>query len=436
MIIDQRVGRDTVLIEAVNDALPSLYMKALDENDITPLSQPEMEMDQIEDGEAVKFRAELDIAPKIELPEFHGLEAEVEAIAVDDAVVGEQLDLLRQRFGTLTPVERAAGKDDFVTLDLSAAHDGEPIEEAQATGMSYQVGRGTMLAGLDDALEGMSAGDEKTFESMLAAGEYRDQPVDVTVKVTAVKQQDLPELDDEFAQTASEFDTVAELRADVRERAVRSARMEQAEAARDAVLKKLLTLIEVPLPDAAVQAEVESRRTQLGEQLSYAGMTEADYLAGQEQSEEDYLAELDSRVREAMAAQFVLEEIAKVEQTNVEEAELTDLLLRRAQESGISPEEYVKHAVEHNHVPELMGEIRRGKALAHVVVTADVKDSNGEHVELATLMPDGTYAEVTESETAEGAEDDGQPHGATATGDAASGLVVAGDYAIVEDEDA
>lgn len=426
MIIDQRVGRGTVLIEAVNDALPTLYMKALEDNDITPLSQPEMEMDEIEDGAGVSFRAELDVAPKIELPEFHGLEAEVDDISVDDSDVDAQLDSLRQRFGSLNVVERAASTDDFVTIDLSAAKEGEPIAEAQATGMSYQIGRGTMLEGLDASLEGMSAGDEKTFETTLVGGEYRDQPVDVTVKVTAVKEQQLPELDDEFAQQASEFDTVDELKADIRERVTRAARLEQAAASRDAVLETLLSLVDVPLPDAAVENELTNRRAQLAEQLSYAGMTEADYLETEGKSAEEFGAELEKRVRDAMAAQFVLGEIAKVEEMGVDESELTQMLMRRAQDSGVSPEEYIKHAVEHNHLPDLMAEIRRGKALAHIVVTAAVKDRSGNLLELATLMPDGTYADPAEVEELD--------HPTPST-DAAADVVVAGDYAIV-DEDA
>ncbi len=427
MIIDQRVGRDTVLIEAVNDALPSLYMKALDDNDLIPLSQPELELDKVEDGVAVVFRAELDIAPKIELPEFHGLEAEVDGLKVEDSDVDEQLDNLRQRFGTLTTVERAATSGDFVTIDLSAAKDGEPINEAQATGMSYQLGRGTMLEGLDETLEGMSAGDERTFSSTLVGGEYRDQEVDITVAVSAVKEQELPELDDEFAQSASEFDTVDELKADLRERVTRGARLQQAEAARDAVLKKLLSLVDMPLPDGAVENEITNRRQRLTEQLSYAGMSEADFLAAEEQTAEEFATALEAQVRDAMAAQFILDEIAKFEEIGVEEDELTQLLMQRAQQSGTSPEEYIKHMVDHNHLPELVSEVRRGKALAHVVTTAVVTDTSGNLVELATLMPDGTYADPEEVEEIE--------HPTSSSTDAAGGLVVAGDYAIV-DEDA
>ena len=393
MVIDQRIGRDAVLDEAVNDALPKLYMQALQDNNIVPLSQPELDLGEFQDGSALNFSAELDVKPEITLPTYEGLEVEVADFSVGDDEVDEQMEALRERFGTLTPVDRAAADGDFVTIDLSAARDGEDIEEAQATGMSYQVGRGTMLEGLDEALEGMSAGEEATFSSTLVGGEYKDQMVDVTVKLTAVREQELPALDDDFAQTASEFDTIVELKDDLRERLVRGARVEQAAAARDAVLEKLLTLVEVPLPDAAVAEELQSRRDSINEQLSYAGMSEADYLESEGQTEDEFAVDLDKRVRDAMAAQFVLDEIATAEAVGVDEGELTQHLLRRAQQAGQTPEDYVKHVMEHNHVPELVAEIRRGKALAHVVESATVKDASGNVVELKTLQPDGTYAD-------------------------------------------
>ena len=261
MVIDQRVGREAVIGEAVNEALPQLYFQALQDNNIVPLSQPELEVDEVEDGQDLKFVAEVDTKPEITLPAYDGIEVEVEDISVDDDAIDEQMEHLRERFGSLNPVDRAASDGDFVTIDLSAAKDGEPIEEAQATGMSYQVGRGTMLEGLDEALTDMNVGDEATFESTLVGGEFKDQMVDVTVKVTAVKEQELPELDDDFAQQASEFDTMAELKDDVRDRLTRGSRMEQAAAARDAVLEKLLTMVEIPLPDAAVADELKSVAT-------------------------------------------------------------------------------------------------------------------------------------------------------------------------------
>jgi trigger factor len=392
-VIDQRVGREYVLGEAVNEALPAIYVQALQDNNITPLSQPELDLSEVEDGADLNFTAELDVKPEITLPEYSGIEAEVPALEVTDEQVDEQVEALRVRFGTLTPVERPAADGDFVTIDLSAAKDGELIEEAQATGLSYQVGQETMLDQLDEALRGMSAGESKTFESKLPAGEYKDQPVDVTVTVTAVKEQELPELDDEFAQTASEFDTVAELRDDVRDRLVRNARLEQAAAARDAVLEKLLTMIDVPLPEAAVSDELLQRRASLEQQLGYLGLTEEQYLENEGQTAEEFATDLDKRVRDSMAAQFLLDDIADAESLAVSEQELTEHMLRRAQQSGQSPEAYVRHAMEHNHVPEFVAEVRRGKALAALVENAVVKDSNGNLVELRTLMPDGTYGD-------------------------------------------
>jgi trigger factor len=438
MVIDQRIGRDAVIGEAVNEALPQLYFQALQENDIVPMSTPELEVDDVKDGEDFTFVAELDTKPEITLPDYDGLEVEVEDVAVDDDAIDEQMEHLRERFGSLTPVERAAADDDFVTIDLSAAKDGEPIEEAQATGMSYQVGRGTMLEGLDEALVGMNVDDEKTFESTLVGGEFKDQSVDVTVKVTAVKEQELPDLDDDFAQQASEFDTIAELKDDVRDRLTRGSRMEQAAAARDAVLEKLLSLVEIPLPESAVADELKSRRDSIEQQLAYAGMSEADYLESEGQTLDEFEADLAKRVRDAMAAQFILDEVASTEALGVDEGELSQHLMRRAQQSGQSPEEYIQHIMEHNHVPEMVAEVRRGKALAHIVEAATVKDASGNLVELKTLQPDGTYADPAELEAQAAAAEaaaTAQANEQAESTDAAAGVVASSDYLVEADAD-
>ncbi len=400
-IVDQRLGRGAVLDEAVNDALPALYVQALQDNDLQPLGRPEVDVTRFADGDALEFTAEVDVRPDIELPDYTGLEAQVAAVEVTDEDVEEQVQSLRERFGTLADVQRAAADGDFVTIDLAASEDGEPIEEAQATGMSYQVGKGTMLDGLDEALVGLSAGESATFTSTLLGGGRAGQEVDVEVTVQAVKEQELPELDDEFAQTASEFDTVDELRADLRERLLRGKRLEQAGEARDAVLAKLLSLIEIPLPETVVAEETQGRRDQIAQQLAYAGMTQEDYLAQEGQSSEEFEADLAERVRDAIAAQFVLDEVAQREQLGVSEAELSQHIVRRAQQAGVSPDDYAKHAVEHDHISSLVSEVVRGKALAHVVESATVKDSAGELVELKTLQPDGSYADPAEGEAAE-----------------------------------
>jgi trigger factor len=392
-IIDRQVGRGAVLDEAINDALPRLYVQALQENDLQPLAQPEIDITRLEDNDALEFTAEVDVRPEIALPDYAGLEATVDDVAVDDQDVEEQLQGLRERFGTLLDVERPAAEGDFVTIDLKATQDGELVEGGEATGVSYQLGSGGMIDGLDEALDGMAAGDAKSFPSTLAGGDAEGEEVQVEVSVIGVKEQQLPELDDDFAQMASEFDTVDELNEDLRVRLANGKRLEQAAAARDAVLEKLLDLTEVPIPEAVVAEELVARRDQVTQQLAFAGMTLDQYLDSEKQTVDEFEADLEKRVRDAVAAQFVLDEIAKKEQLGVEQQELTEHMLRRAQQSGQNPNDYVKHMMEHNHVPELVSEVVRGKALALVVEQAVVTDESGNTVELKNLRPDGTIGE-------------------------------------------
>jgi trigger factor len=393
MVIDRQVGRGAVLDQAINDVLPKKYMEALQSNSLEPLAQPEIEVTRFEDNEALEFTAEVDVKPEIEVPDFTGIEAQVDDVEITDADVEEQLQNLRERFGSLTDVERAAADGDFVVLDLVATQDGEAVEGAEVSGMSYQVGRGGMLDGLDEALVGMAAGDDKTFTSELVGGDLVGQAVEVKVTVTQVQEQELPELDDEFAQMASEFDTVEELTADVRERLGRGKRLEQAAAARDAVLEALLEKVEVPLPESLVTDELNARRQNIEQQLAFAGITMEKYLEDEGQTQEEFEADLERRVRDAVAAQFVLDEIAKRQEYGVDQSELSAHLVRRAQQSGQDPQEFANHMFEHNHVPELVQEILRGKALAAVVESAVVTDASGNHVELENLRPDGTIGE-------------------------------------------
>jgi trigger factor len=251
----------------------------------------------------------------------------------------------------------------------------------------------------------LSAGEEATFTSQLLGGDLAGQDVDVKVSVSAVKEQELPELDDDFAQEASEFDTIEELREDVRTRLGRGKRLEQAAAARDAVLEALLDRVEVPLPDAMVEAELNARKQEMQQQLLFAGMTLEQYLDNEKQTIDEFDADMERRVRQSIAAQFVLDEIAKKEEIGVEQNELTEHLVRRAQQSGQNPDEFVKHIVEHNHVPEMVAEVVRGKALALLVESAKVTDASGNAVELKNLRPDGSIGEPAESAADDAAED-------------------------------
>jgi len=413
MVIDRQVGRGAVLEQAINEVVPQKYVEAMQSHDLQPLAQPEIEVTRMDDHETIEFTAEVDVRPEITLPEWKGLEAEVADTEVSDDDVDEQVAALRERFGTLVDVDRPAADGDFVTIDLVATQDGQPVEGAEVSGMSYRVGRGGMLEGLDEALAGMSAGEEKTFSSQLVGGDLVGEDVQVQVRVAQVQEQQLPEYDDEFAQLASEFDTVDELTDDVRSRLANGKRLEQAAAARDAVLEKLLELVEVPLPDTMVADELTERRSTIEQQLAYAGMTLDKYLEDEGQTQEEFEADLERRVRDAVAAQFVLEEIAQQLEIGVDQQELTEHMMRRAQQSGQDPQEFANHMFEHNHIPDLVSEIRRGKALAEIVENATVTDASGHAVDLKNLRPDGTLGDPAEAadgtddadETAEPAQD-------------------------------
>jgi trigger factor len=412
-VIDRQVGREAVLNEAINEALPTFYTDALQANELQPLAQPEIDITRLDDNDTLEFTAEVDVRPEIELPDYSGLEATVDDAVVTDQDVEEQMQAMRERFASLSEVERAAADGDFVVMDLVARQDGEVVEGAELSGMSYQVGKGGMLDGLDEALTGMAAGDKNTFTSQLVGGEIEGQDVEVEVAVTAVKEQDLPELDDDFAQTASEFDTVSELTDDVRTRLSRGKRLEQAAAARDAVLEKLLDLVDVPLPEAVVDGELAARREQIQQQLAMAGMTMEQYLDSEKQTIDEFEADLEKRVRDAVTAQFVLDQVAKQEQVGVNEGELQQHVMQRAQQSGQNPQEFIQHMLEHDHMPEMVSEVVRGKALATIVESATVTDESGNHVELKNLQPDGTIADPAEADAdaeadAGDAEDAGQ----------------------------
>ncbi len=409
MVIDRQVGRGAVLEQAINDVLPQKYMEAMQEHDLQPLAQPEIEVTRIDDNEALEFTAEVDVKPEITIPDYSGLSAEVDDLEIGDDDVQEQIEALRERFGTLVDVDRPAADGDFVVIDLVATQDGEPVEGAEVSGMNYRVGRGGMLEGLDEALAGMSAGDDTTFTSQLVGGDLVGQDVEVQVRVSQVQAQELPAYDDEFAQLASEFDTAEELTLDVRTRLGNGKRLEQAAAARDAILEKLLELVEVPLPETVVADELTERRRNIEQQLAYAGIPLDKYLEDEGQTLEEFEADLERRVRESVAAQFLLDEIAGSLELGVDQNELTQHMVRRAQQSGEDPQEFANHMFEHNHIPEMVGEIRRGKALAQLVEGATVTDASGNVVDLKNLRPDGTIgdpSDPSDTETVEVAAED------------------------------
>lgn len=395
-VIDQRFGRGVVLQEAINDALPAAYGKAVEENKVVPLGQPEIEVTKLEDGEVVEFTAEVDVRPEFDLPDLSAISVEVPAVEVPDEDVDERVETLRQRFATNTEVERAAAKDDLVTIDLAGTRDGEALEDATASGVTYKVGSEGMLEGLDEAVTGLKAGESADFHSTLVGGPLRGQEADIKVTVTKVCEQELPAVDDDFAQLVSQFDTVDEMRADLRTALENMARLDQAADARDKVLEEVISKIDIELPTALVDAELEARRQQVSQQLTQAGMTVEEYLEESEEeadNADDFWAEIEKRSLDALKAQVVLDKMADDDEIGVEQNELTELLFRKAQQNGTSPEDEAQHMMQHNHLPDWMQEIRRGKALASMVGTATVKDSKGEALELDRIQPDGTIAD-------------------------------------------
>ena len=384
-VIDQRLGRGAVLEEAVNDALPKFYGQAVEQNSVHALGQPEVDITAFEDGQRLTFTAEVDVRPEFELPSYDGLAVTVDDAEVTDAEVDEQLDGLRERFATLTGVDRAAGEGDFVSMDISATVEGEAVEDLTAKGLSYQIGSGSLLDGLDEALTGLSAGETRDFTTTLVGGDHAGQDAVVTVEVKSVKERELPELDDEFAETASEFDTVEQLRADVRGRLEQMKKLEQGVQARDRALEALVASVDFPLPENVIKAEVDARQHNLAHQLESAGMSREDFLAAEGQSSAEFDADIEARTRAALAAQFVLDKVVEQEQLSVTEEELSQHIVRSASRFGVSPDEFAQQAVQAGQVPTLVGEVVRGKALALVLERATVTDASGRPVDIEAL---------------------------------------------------
>ncbi|NMO91391.1 trigger factor [Actinomycetospora sp. TBRC 11914] len=389
-ILDQRLGRGVVLEEVVNTAVPEKYGEAVGEAQVTPLGQPEIEVTSIDDGDKIAFTAEVDVRPEIELPDYSSISVEVDSAEVTDSDVEDQLTGLQARFGTLTGVQRPAATDDFVVIDLSATVGGEPVEEAQTSGMSHQVGSGQLIEGLDEALVGMSAGETKTFTTKLVAGEHAGQEAEVTVSVQTVKERQLPEADDEFAQLASEFDTLDELKADLRERQGRVKKMEQAGQARDKVLDALLEAADIPVPESVVAQEVEVRAHEAVHEFDHDEDALTTYVESQGQTREEFDAELRTSAERAVKTQLLLDEVAEKGEVQVDQQELMERIFMQAQRFGISPEEYIQQAQQANQLGAIFADVRRGKALATVVQAATITGPDGAEVDLSELFGPAT----------------------------------------------
>ena len=387
-IIDQRIGFAAVAGEAVNDAVPELYSKALEEKKIRPMAEPEFDVVDIpesaKDEKKLKFTATVERRPDIELPEIDGLEIAISKPEVKDEDVDKRLETLRQRFGTLVGVDRPAAKGDFANIDLTAEIDGETVDSQE--GVSYELGSNTMLDGLDEALDGLSAGEETTFEGTLEAGEHEGQKATVKVKVNSVKAEELPELNDEFASEASEFDTLDELKADIRKAAAQDAEGRQATEARDAFIAKLQEGLEIPVPKGVKANMVE-------EQLK--GMTPDPEKATKEQK-----AQAEETVEKDLRDQMVLDALAEKLDVQVSQSDVFNFLASIAQQYGMDPNNFIQAIIKNGQLGSAVQEVGRSKGLLAgmraVKFTAD-----GEVVDLSAFL--GEAAEDEESESVEAA---------------------------------
>jgi trigger factor len=396
MVIDQRFGRGAVIQEAFNDSWMRFYGAAVTENRLAPLAQPDLEVTKLEDGDLIEFTAEVDVRPDFELPDFTTVHATVDALDLPDGQVDEQIEVLRNRFGSREVVERPAADGDVVTINLVASQNGEPLPDATAEGLEYIIGSGEMLDGLDAAVTGLSAGESATFTSTLVGGPLKDEEAEIEVTVTQVQKQELPEADDEFAQQASEFDTIAELRSSIADRLTAGARLEQAGRARDAVLEELINQLDIEVPENLLASELDARRQQITAQLGQAQLSLEQYLAEAEenQTEDEFWADVETRSTQALKAQMILDKVADEHQVGVDQNDLTQHIIRKAQAENTAPQQIADHLQEHpHHIDEYMTEIRRGKSLALIVESATVTDANGNPVELARLREDGTIAD-------------------------------------------
>lgn len=385
-IIDQRVGRGAVIEHAVNEGLDKFYREAVEAQELRVIGRPSaeiVELPELKDysGDLV-VDVEVDVRPEFELPSLEGLTITVDATEVDDAAVEEELDRLRARFGTLVTVDRPAKTGDFVELDLVATIDGTEIDRAE--GVSYEVGSGELLEGIDEAIESLTAGEDTTFRSKLIGGDHAGEEAEVAVSVKAVKERELPEADDDFAQIASEFDTIGELRESLKERVGQQSVFTQGSAARDKLVEELLAKVEIPVPPQLIEDEVHSH-------LENEGRLEDD----------THRAEVTEASEKQFRTQMLLDKIAEDAKVQVSQDELTQYLIQSAAQYGMAPQEFVDALQQGNQLPALVGEVARNKALAVALGKVTVVDSNGKPVDLTGFVAVDDDAEVEDEAAAE-----------------------------------
>ncbi|SMG06116.1 trigger factor [Corynebacterium pollutisoli] len=393
-LIDARYGRGPILEQVVNDMLPVQYQKAVEENEIVAIGQPSVDITKIEDNEFVEFTAEVDVRPEIEVPDFADLSVTVPAIEVDDAAVDEEIDRLRARFGELKDTKRKLKTGDFAIIDLKATVDGEVVDEATTEGLSYEVGQGDLIDGLDTALRGMKTGEDNEFTTKIVAGEHKDKEATVAVHVQQTKERKLPDFDDEFAQLASEFDTADELRDATKTQVEESKKAQQAANIRDEVLKAALAKTDFALPESIVDEQVHQQLHQLLGQMAHDEKALEEVLKSQGMTREEFDKQAREDSEEAVRTQLFLDTLAEQENPEVSQQELTDHILFTAQSYGMDPNQFVGQLQQSGQIANLFSDVRRGKALAAAICRVSVKDEAGNDVDPAEYFGDEPEAEA------------------------------------------
>ncbi|MCW4353503.1 trigger factor [Hoyosella sp. YIM 151337] len=404
-IIDARVGRGAVLEQVINETLPGRYSEAVSSSDVKAIGQPEIEVTKIEDGDHFAFTAEVDVRPDIALPDFDSIEVEVEKSEVTDADVEEQLEELRKRFGTLTPVERGIENGDFVTLDLSATVNGEEVDDATASGLSHEVGSGQLIEGLDEAILGLSAGEQTEFTTKLLAGDHAGEEALVSVTVGTVKTRELPEVDDDFASLASEFDTVEELREDLRQKAEQSKKSQLGNDIRDKVIEALLDAVDIPVPENVVQSQVDEQLHNAVHALDHDEETLNRLLEAQGKTREEFDSDSREAAEKVIRTQLLLDAIADSTEVSVGQQELFERIFFEAQRYGMEPQQFIQELQKQpNGIASIFADARRTKSLVEVIRKATVKDADGNVIDTSDIFGSEDAEEVAES--AEGAVED------------------------------
>jgi trigger factor len=390
-----------MLDQVVNDALPSRYGQAVTESDVRPLGQPEIEVTKKEYGQELVFTAEVDVRPNITLPDLSALTITVDPIEVSDDEVDAELQSLRARFGTLTGVDRPAAVGDFVSIDLSATIDGEDVPDVATEGLSHEVGSGRLIEGLDDAIVGLSAGESRVFTSTFTTGPHAGQEAQVTVTAGSVKERELPEPDDEFAQLASEFDTIDELRANLADQVRRVKSIQQAEKIRNATLDTLLEQVDMPLPEAIVQAQVDNTVHSALHGLEHDEGKFAEALAKQGSSREEFDADARAAAEKTVKTQLLLDALADDLDIQVGQDDLTERLVLMSRQYGIEPQQLLSYMQENNQLPTMFADLRRGLAIAAVVEAAAVTDTDGNTIDTSEFFGKRQSPEASEADDAE-----------------------------------